>query len=69
MERPSDFASLVTSVLHAKRVEPEKRNKDGVRWIVHRFPIRGGISLHEALNRDTFGVMGGLMERLLRGQR
>jgi hypothetical protein len=33
-------------------VEPQKRNKDGWRWIVHRFPIRGGISLREAWMRD-----------------
>lgn len=38
--------------LHAKIVEPAKRNKDGVQWIVHRFPIKGGISLREAMIRD-----------------
>jgi hypothetical protein len=33
-------------------VEAEKRNKDGVRWIIHRFPIKGGISRREAMLRD-----------------
>ena len=46
------FADILTRVLHAERVEPVKRNKDGVRWIVHRFPIKGGISLAEAQARD-----------------
>jgi hypothetical protein len=32
--------------------EPVKRNKDGVRWISHRFPIRGGISMREVMLRD-----------------
>lgn len=33
-------------------VEPHKRNKDGVRWIVHRFPIKGGITLKDAMIYD-----------------
>jgi hypothetical protein len=37
---------------HAKVVEPVKRNKDGCRWIVHRFPIKGGISLRDAIVYD-----------------
>lgn len=38
---------------HAKRVEPRKRNKgDGLQWIVHRFPIKGGISLNDAMLID-----------------
>lgn len=34
----------LTEWLHAKIVEPKQRNKDGMRWIFHRFPIKGGIS-------------------------
>ncbi|PXX41096.1 hypothetical protein NA66_1001706 [Burkholderia pyrrocinia] len=30
--------------MRAKVYEPAQRNKDGMRWIRHRFPIRGGIS-------------------------
>jgi len=37
---------------HAKCVEPRKRNKDGKKWIVHRFPIKGGISIREAMIKD-----------------
>jgi len=33
-------------------VEPVKRNKDGLRWINHKFPIKGGISSVEAMRRD-----------------
>ncbi|MBR8074375.1 hypothetical protein KDX14_33155 [Burkholderia cenocepacia] len=35
-----------------KCYEPEPRNKDGLRWIRHRFPIKGGISWHEVLHRQ-----------------
>ena len=38
---------------HARCVEPVKRNKDGLRWIVHRFPIKAGISLREAMLIDA----------------
>jgi hypothetical protein len=33
-----------------KCIEPVKRNKDG--WIMHRFPIKGGISLRETIILD-----------------
>jgi len=45
MLRPRNFMS-------EKTIEPQKRNKDGVRWISHRFPIKGGISLREAMIHD-----------------
>ncbi|SFY11441.1 hypothetical protein SAMN03159408_03235 [Burkholderia sp. NFPP32] len=32
------------AAMRAKVYEPAQRNKDGMRWIRHRFPIRGGIS-------------------------
>jgi len=38
--------------LHAKCCEPAKRNKDGVKWITHRFPIKNGISLHDVMLQD-----------------
>lgn len=38
--------------LTQKCVEPVKRNKDGLQWIVHRFPIKGGISLRHAMVLD-----------------
>lgn len=34
--------------------EPERRNKDGVRWIRHRFAIRGGITLREVMIADMY---------------
>lgn len=45
---------LTNAIWHRKIVEPQKRNKDGVKWIVHRFPIKGGISLRDALVSDMF---------------
>ena len=33
-------------------VEPHKRNKDGWRWIIHRFPIKNGISVRDMMIRD-----------------
>lgn len=38
--------------LTMKCVEPVKRNKDGVKWIIHRFPIKGGISIRDAMIYD-----------------
>jgi hypothetical protein len=35
-----------------KTVEPVKRNKDGLQWIIHRFPIKGGISIMDAIHQD-----------------
>lgn len=35
--------------------EPEKRNKDGMRWIRHRFPIKGGITSNEVDRREMAG--------------
>jgi hypothetical protein len=35
-----------------KTVEPIKRNKDGLQWIIHRFPIKGGISIMDAIHQD-----------------
>jgi len=36
-------------IFRDKVYEPAPRNKDGVRWIAHRFPIRGGISLRDVM--------------------
>ena len=41
--------------MHAKTWEPRRRNKDGLQWINHRFPIKGGISFHEVLLEDMKG--------------
>ena len=35
-----------------KVVEPVKRNKDGLKWIFHRFEIKGGISLRDVVIED-----------------
>ena len=51
------------ATINAKNVEPEPRNKDGVRWIAHRFPIKGGISTREAMARD-FTRNNALFDRL-----
>lgn len=40
-------------VLFTKCVEPQQRNKDGMQWIVHRFPIKGGISIRDVLRVEN----------------
>lgn len=51
--RNSGALSVYSGELWARKcVEPVKRNKDGVQWIVHRFPIKGGISIREAMLYD-----------------
>ena len=60
---------MLTRVLHDKRVEPVQRNKDGVRWIVHRFPIRGGISLAEAQMRGFLAEKNALYSGYVGGVR
>ena len=36
--------------------EPVQRNKDGMRWIRHRFPIKGGITWRDVLHQDMMGT-------------
>lgn len=47
----SDFYSM--KWLRAKVYEPQQRNKDGMRWIAHRFPIKGGISMRDVMLREA----------------
>ena len=44
----------INNVLHAKCVEPIKRRKGDTspQWIIHRFTIKGGISIRDAWLRD-----------------
>jgi len=44
----------INSVVHKKCVEPIKRRKGdrSPQWIIHRFPIKGGISLRDAWMKD-----------------
>jgi hypothetical protein len=39
--------------MREKCIEPVKRNKDGMRWIVHRFPIKGGISWRDVMMKSN----------------
>lgn len=48
---------------NAKLVEPENRNKDGLRWIMHRFPIKGGISMREMMFEDAMRTNPFLMAK------
>ena len=50
---PAPLKNTVHAIFHAKVYEPVKRNKDGMRWIIHRFPIKGGISFREAMIREV----------------
>jgi hypothetical protein len=47
-------ASLYSKrIFNEKRVEPIKRKHgSGEQWMVHRFPIKGGISLCDAMIAD-----------------
>lgn len=40
----AELTRITRDVYFGKYYEPVKRNKDGMRWIRHRFPIKGGIS-------------------------
>lgn len=51
---------------HEKVVEPIKRNKDGVKWIIHRFPIKGGISIRDAMIYDMAQQKNPFIEALER---
>lgn len=58
------------AALRAKTIEPVKRNKDGVRWIRHRFPIKGGISEIDAINKDFSQQKNPIWEKLVnKGQK
>jgi hypothetical protein len=37
-ERMDKINDVLVDVLNAKVYEPQRRNKDGMRWIKHRFP-------------------------------
>jgi hypothetical protein len=51
--RPISFPDLLMTSLTGKYYEPVQRNKDGKRWIRHRFPIKGGISLRDIMVRQV----------------
>ena len=55
-----------TSFWHRKCVEPVKRRhgRDAAEWQVHRFEIRGGISLRDAMMKD-FGAPNPLFDDLV----
>lgn len=39
--------------MHRKCIEPVKRiHGNGPQWVSHRFEIKGGISIREAISRD-----------------
>ena len=52
-------------VLFTKCVEPVQRNKDGLQWIVHRFPIKGGISIRDVLWIEAMSDRTSALRKLL----
>ncbi len=46
------LAELTYELRARPHYEPVKRNKDGLRWIRHRFPIKGGISEMEVIVQE-----------------
>ena len=53
------------SVFFLKCVEPRQRNKDGMQWIVHRFSIKGGISIRDVLWIETAESRNTILRDLL----
>lgn len=50
----SEFSEMVSQSLHAKRVEPQKRMCGGsYGHAIHRFPIKGGISVIQAMTQNV----------------
>lgn len=52
-------------VMHAKCYEPQKRKHGSTepKWIRHRFPIKGGISLHDTMLKDFAAQINPMFER------
>ena len=48
----SNMLLKIAESMHEKRFEPRPRNKDGVHYVGHRFPIKGGISLRDVMVRQ-----------------
>lgn len=56
----SSISKIVSDAWQRRSIEPEKRLRAGsFGWAVHRFPIKGGISLHDAMMRDMYAVSPG----------
>jgi len=47
------YSEVFGEAMHSKRFEPEMRNKDGVRYVGHRFPIKGGISAWDVIAKNV----------------
>ncbi len=56
----------INKMLNLKIVEPHKRIKGNLspEWIVHRFPIKKGISLRDAWLTDMLRTTNPLLSRL-----
>lgn len=59
----------IASALREKTTEPVKRNKDGVKWITHRYPIKGGISLLDAAIIDFAGMRNPVFDKLIKKEK
>jgi hypothetical protein len=47
------FHQVLLDTINEKVYEPVQRNKDGLRWIRHRFPIKNGISYREVMKEEV----------------
>lgn len=61
--RGDERVSIFSAMWGLRCIEPVKRNKDGMQWIVHRFPIKGGITLREAMVRDMMAPNTLILEK------
>lgn len=54
-------------VMHAKRFEPHKRKHGSAvtKWIGHRFPINGGISLRDTMIGDFAAMRNPLFDLIV----
>ncbi len=65
-ERKNVLTATVYKALHEKRYEAEARNKDGMRHVAHRFPIKNGISAVDVLKKDL-SKTNALYNRIVKG--
>ena len=58
-----NLADVIHKTLHGSRVEPKQRWVGGrFGWAIHRFPIKGGITLTEVMLRN-FSEANSLLKR------
>lgn len=60
----AELIRITRDAYFGKHYEPVKRNKDGMRWIRHRFPIKNGISRVDINVLNDRERLGSIREKL-----